>query len=268
MSSYGTRAKRRAIWQVLIGIGFSLFAVAIGGGLLYHQLTQKKPLDKTSLCPADGPLGHIVLLVDKTDPLNFTQRQAFTVTLRELVTTKVPEGHLFSIFVLGEKFEQSAQPLIELCNPGSDVGKSEFTANLKRLHQQYDERFVKPLEEVATSLVANEPANASPIFEMLQLVGINGFRKHAVNGPRRLVVMSDMLHNTPQFTMYREGVDFDVFQSTDYAKKSRADLQGVSVELHYLMNTPRLQTRRSLSFWERYFEQAGARLTDVRRLEG
>lgn len=268
MSRYGAKAKRRDTLMWVAGVALLIVTTAAVVLVVYTQVTRDPPLDKTTMCPAAGPLGHIVLLVDETDPLNFTQRQAFSVAMKELVETKVPEGHLLSIFVLGEKFEQSALPLIELCNPGSDVGKSELSANLKRLRKQYEERFVRPLEDAGKALVAEQPAKASPIFEMLQLVGINGFRKHAVKGPKRLVLVSDMLHNTPQFSMYIGTMTFEHFESTDYARRTQAELRDVSVELHYLMTTPRLQTRRNQVFWERYFERAGARLSDVRRVEG
>ena len=268
MRGYGAKAKRRDALNWVVGVALFITTFAIVAWVGYTHVYRDPPLDKTTMCPASGPRGHIVLLVDKTDPLNFTQRQAFSVAMKELVGTKVPEGHLLSIFVLGEKFEQSAVPVIELCNPGSDVGKSELSANLKRLHKQYKERFVRPLEDVAKALVAEEPAKASPVFEMLQLVGINGFRKHAVKGPKRLVVVSDMLHNTPQFSMYTGSAEFELYEATDYAKKTQAELKDVDIELHYLMTTPRLQTRRNLVFWERYFERAGARLSEVRRVEG
>ncbi len=268
MSRYGTKAKRRDTVTWVAGGALLVVTAAVIVWVIYTQVSRDPPLDKITMCPASGPRGHIVLLVDKTDPLSFTQRQAFSVSIKELVETQVPEGHLLSIFVLGEKFENSAVPLIELCNPGSDVGKSELSANLKRLRSQYEERFVRPLEDVAKALVAEEPAGASPVFEMLQLVGINGFRKHSVKGPKRLVIVSDMLHNTSQFSMYTGPADFDQYEALDYAKRSQAELKDVFVELHYLMTTPRLQTRRNLLFWERYFERAGARLSAVRRLEG
>lgn len=268
MSRYGARAKRQDKFIWFAGIILLILTAATVVFVFYTQVSRDPPLDKTTMCPASGPLGHIVLLVDRTDPLNFTQRQAFSVAMKELVETKVPEGHLLSIFLLGENFEQSALPVLELCNPGTDVGKSEFTDNLKRLRRQYEDRFVRPLEDAATALVAEEPAKASPIFEMLQLVGVNGFRKHAVNGPKRLVLVSDMLHNTGQFSMYTSLAEFEHFEATDYAKRTQAELRDVSVELHYLMTTPRLQTRRNQVFWERYFERAGARLVEVRRVEG
>lgn len=268
MSRYGLKAKRRD--AVLWGAGAILLVAtaAIVAWVVYSQVTREPPLNAVTMCPASGPFGHIVLLVDKTDPLNFTQRQAFSVAMKELVETKVPEGNLLSVFVLGDTFEKSAVPIIELCNPGSDAGKSELSANLKRLRKQYEEKFVRPLEDVAKALIADQPAKASPIFEMLQLVGINGFRKHAVGGPRRLVIVSDMLHNTPQFSMYTGPVNFETYEVSDYAKKTQADLKDVVVELHYLMTAPRLQTRRNEVFWERYFERAGARLIEVRRVEG
>ena len=268
MNRYGARAKHSDTRWLVAGAILLVVAFAFVALVAFFVIARDPPLDKTTMCPAAGPRGHIVLLVDNTDPLNFTQRQAFSVVMKELVQTKVPEGYLLSVFVLGEKFERSASPIIELCNPGSDAGKSELNNNLKRLRKQYEERFVRPLEDATKSLVADEPAKASPIFEMLQLVGINGFRKHAVNGPKRLILVSDMLHNTPEFSMYTVPADFDLFESTDYAKRTQAELRDVSVELHYLMTTPRLQTRRNLIFWERYFERAGARLTEVHRVEG
>jgi hypothetical protein len=268
MSRYGAKAKRRDTVMWVAGVALLIVTTVAVALVFYTQFSRDPPLNKATMCPATGPLGHIVLLVDKTDPLNFTQRQDFSVAMKELVETKVPEGHLLSVFVLGERFEQSALPIIELCNPGSDAGKSELSANLKRLRKQYEERFVRPLEDTTKALIADEPAKASPIFEMLQLVGINGFRKHAVKGPKRLVLVSDMLHNTPQFSMYAGPAEFELFESTDYAKRTQAELREVSVELHYLMTTPRLQTRRNQVFWERYFERAGARLTEVRRVGG
>ena len=47
-----------------------------------------------------------------------------------------------------------------------------------------------------------------------------------------------------------------------------SELRDVEVELHYLMNTPHLQTNRNLQFWIDYFNKAGARIVAVRPLEG
>ena len=80
--------------------------------------------------------------------------------------------------------------------------------------------------------------------------------------------MSDMLHNSGAFSMYRAVPDYSAFAETDYGRKTRADLRDVKVELYYLLNTPQFQTRRNLKFWEDYFDKSGARLVEVRPLEG
>lgn len=262
------RAKQQRVKQLVLGTVAIVFAVGVVGSAAYYLNQREPPLDPVTLCPSKGPAGHIVLLVDKTDPLTFTQKQAFYVVLRELVEKKTPEGYLLSVFALGEDFKQTAKPLVELCNPGDGANKSEYTANLKKLRDQYESQFIEPLMRQADDLQALKPAKVSPIFEMMQLVGINGFRKHDVKGKRRLVVMSDMLQNTPGLSMYQRPLDYAEFASSDYAKKVQADLPGVEVEIHYLMNTPQLQTKRNLKFWEDYFDKAGARVVSVRPMEG
>lgn len=268
MARLGRRARSRRTREIVFGTLALAVVLAVLAGAGYFMFDRPKGLDAQTMCPAAGPTGHIVLLVDKTDPLNFTQKQAFLGVLHELVEKRVPEGYLLSVFVLGEDVKGAAAPLAELCNPGDGSGKSELTANLKRLRAQYQDKFIEPMLRQADAMMSAAPAKTSPIFEMLQLVGINAYRRHDVKGERRLLVVSDMLHNTPRFSMYQGPADFAAFAETDYGKKARADLQGVEVELYYLMNSPRLQTKRNLAFWEDYFAQAGARIVAVRPLEG
>lgn len=268
MGQIGKRAKNRRNWQILFGILLLVLMIATLTGIGYHLISRPPSLNKNNLCPADGPSGHFVLLVDKTDALSFTQNKAFLVTLQELIEKRTPKGYLLSVFVLGEDFKKTADPLEELCNPGSGSDKSEFTANLKRLRRQYEDKFLKPLSNQTDILITKKPAQYSPIFEMIQLVGINAFRKHDIKGERRLIIMSDMLHNTPELSMYKDFVNFPSFASSGYGRKVQSDLKGVEVEIHYLINTPQLQTRRNLMFWEEYFKNAGARIVEVRSLGG
>ncbi len=269
MARRSQRELKRQRKQIFIAIFCSIIVLAIFGGFLYWTFMPKKgQIDATSLCPAEGPKGHYVLLVDKTDPLTFTQKEAFSITLREIIEKRTPEGYLLSLFVLGEDFKENAKPLVELCNPGTGTDKSELTANLKQLKKQYQERFLNPLLEKSDMLLASNPAKSSPIFEMLQLVGINAFRKHDIKGERRLIIMSDMLHNTAQFSMYKGPVDYQTFTTSDYGRKSHLELPEVEIEIHYLINTPQLQTKRNVKFWEDYFNKAGARIVAVQPLEG
>lgn len=268
MAARGRRAKQRQAKHMMFGVTGILAVIAVVVALGYFVFTRDAGPDKVTLCPSAGPRGHYVVLVDKTDPLTFTQKQAFSVFLDELVRKRVPEGYLLSVFVLGENFENTAQPLVELCNPGFGLGKSEMTNNLEWARRTYQEKFVKPALGQAEALQSAKAAKSSPVLEMLQIVAINAFRKHDVQGERRLILMSDMLHNSGGLSMYQGVPDYSTFAATPYGRKTAADLNGVKAELFYLVNNPKLQNRRLITFWENYFEKSGARLVEARPLEG
>ncbi len=267
MAQLGRRAKQRRNMQIAVISLLVLVTLAALAGGAYFMWSRPAGLD-ARMCPPSGPTGHFVLLVDTTDPLTFTQGQAYSTIVNELIEKRTPEGHLLSVFLLGEDFKSTAAPVVELCNPGTGADKSELTANTRKLRRQYEERFLRPLLDATKDMVAKKSGKASPVLEMLQLVGLNGFRKADVKGVRRLIVISDMLHNTPQFSMYRDLPEHKAFASTPYGQRTQAELRDVEVELHYLINSPKLQTRQNLSFWESYFNKAGARIVAVRPMEG
>lgn len=242
--------------------------VCVLGGVVYYMYTKPKSADKTTLCPAEGPRGHVVVLVDNTDPYSFIQQQAFIQALDSLSDDVVPEGYLLSVFSLGEDFQKNAEPVFEKCNPGTSDGKSELTTTLKRIDKRFNTSFKEPITSLEKVLIAEAPAKYSPIFEMIQLASIKGFRTRNVEGPRTLIIFSDMLPNTKEFSMFKGVPDYKSFTSTVYGEHSKTDLSGVKVEIHYLMKYPRLQTMKLLNFWEQYFEDTGARLTRVRTMEG
>jgi hypothetical protein len=268
MGRISRRAQARRTAQIISAAVIALLLLLVAGGVAYYLINRPKDLNSQTLCPAGGPTAHVALLIDTTDPMTFTQKEAFAVLMRRLVDREVPEGALLSVFALGEDFKQGARPLIEMCNPGNGTGKSELTANPRQLREQYEIRFLRPVTEQVDLLVKSQPAKSSPIFEMLQLVGINGFQKHDVPGAKRLILLSDMLHNTPNFTMYSGQLDYPAFAASDYGRKSRLQMPGVDVEIHYLINAPKLQTKRNLKFWEDYFNEAGAKVVSVKPLEG
>jgi hypothetical protein len=259
-----SRERMYFIW----GSALFVAVIACAAAAFWYQYRLSPPVDPVSLCPAPGPAGHVVLLVDKTDPLNFTQRESFQRLFEEIIAKKLAPGELLSVFVLGEDYTATARPLIELCNPGDGSDQSELTANIKRLKRQFEEKFHAPMLALANELLSQQPARSSPVLEMIQLVSINGFRKHDVRGPRRLILVSDMLNNTLGLSMYRDGYEYQTYLDSDYGRKTTVDLAGVEVELHYVLHAPALQTRRHLKFWEDHFSHAGARIVAVRPLEG
>jgi hypothetical protein len=262
-------ARRRERWNLALG-GLLLLATAavIAAAIYFFQAARQERLDAADLCPASGPRGHVILLVDRTDPMSFIQEQAFLTYLKAFGEGGVGEGELFSVFVVGEDFAAAAQPWFNMCNPGRGEDKSRWTSNPEQIRRRFESKFLAPMQRQAGQLRAAAPAKTSPILEMLQLAAIEGFRQDHASGRKKLVIVSDMLHNTPEFSLYREAADFDAFRQTPYFQKSQADLAGVEVEIFLLMNAPQRQNLRLVNFWERYFQAMGARLVHVKPVEG
>jgi hypothetical protein len=251
-----TGASRSGIGTVVI-IGAMIFIIvaSIFGSVLYLASDQK-PSDPNTLCPAKGPLGHIVLLVDKSDPMKFTQRKGFEVMYSEILRKSVGEGYLLSIYALTDDFKQTAEPIIELCNPGDGTNVSEISGAPILLRRDFEKKYIGPLMARFQDLVSEVPGKASPILEMIQLVSITSFRKRSVQGERRLIIVSDMIHHTPQLSMYQTIPEYEQFTQSDYGRRSISDLGGAKVEIRMLLNSPSVQTPALFDFWRNHIRNS------------
>lgn len=259
-----SKKKNSNLIKIIISLIF-IISVPVASGYLY--LSRQKT-DKNTLCPDSGPTGHIVILIDNTDPYNFIQRESFANALRTLAKEKIQKGELLSIYNLNETFEKNAKPIFEKCNPGTSKEESELTSNLKRVEARFNQDFYEPIQSIAFSLTSKEPSKHSPILEMLQLASINSFQKQKTSGERTLIIFSDMLHNTDEFSMFKPMPEFEEFLKTAYGQRTQTDFQNVNIHINYLMNYPKLQTRKQLHFWEKYFEKMGGKVTKVTPVEG
>lgn len=256
--------------STVLVIAISGLAIFGGLGLATYKIffDSQKSNDPKTLCPANGPLGHVVLLVDKSDPMTFTQRKDFEVLYEEIVTRVVPKGHLLSVYSLADDFEATAEPLMQLCNPGDGSDASRVDANPVQLKKTFDQKYAKPLLELSDDLITDKPGKLSPILEMVQLTGITGFRKQMVDGERRLIIVSDMIQHTPHLSMYKGAPTYEAFAETSYGKKSLADLKDVKVEFRMLLNTPTVQGEDLFNFWRQHVKHSGGRFVLYEPIKG
>ena len=246
-------ARNRQRMNLLLGSVSLLVVMGLASGAFWWWSQKKSGIDPVTLCPLSGPLGHNILLIDKTDPFNLPQKASFDLIVNDLVNKQTPPGYLLSIYILGDDFKTQTKPLVELCNPGDAKGHSELTENTKQLTRQYKERFLKPVAEQTTQLLSINSAQESPILEMIQMVNLNSIQRHNVDGPKQLIVLSDLLQNSKPLSMYREIPAYADFAKTDYAGKTRIGFAGVEVEVWLLQNTTGEKQKRLADFWQRYF---------------
>lgn len=254
----------------IFGITVSVAAILGGVGVAAYKIffDREKPNDLRTMCPSNGPLGHVVLLVDKSDPMTFTQRKDFEVLYEEVVTRIVPKGHLLSVYALADDFVATAEPLLELCNPGDGSDASRVDANPVQIKREFDQKYVMPMLELRDVLVTDKSGKASPILEMVQLTSITGFRKQMVTGERRLIIVSDMIQHTPQMSMYKGVPQYEAFAETPYGKKSLAGLKDIKVEFRMLLNTPNVQGEDLFNFWRQHVKQSGGRFVLYEPIKG
>ena len=78
---------------------------------------------------------------------------------------------------------------------------------------------------------------------------------------RRLIVVSDLLQNVPDYSHYQAKPDLEQWRDKPYAREFlQLSLLDVDVDILYLkrIDAGSLQTRGHVAFWEDYFDAVGA----------
>lgn len=270
MSVYRRRKSNTSPLMLSLGIAA---AVSIAVLCIYFGVKsyQRETYDKVTLCPSKGPNGQYVVLIDNTSPFPFTQKAALKQRLKDMVLADLPAGAVLTVFLLGEDFKHSGEPVFEKCNPGQWRGDEALTKTKKFVDKDFNEKFFKPLEAVVNKIPLDVRGKTSPIFEMLQLASINGFKHQNAEGEKHLIIFSDMAANTSEFSMYRNPqLNYKDFVRTSYYSKSVAPaLADVSVKINMMTAEPNVApfAKRS-EFWAQYFSANGADLESVDPMEG
>lgn len=177
--------------SVLAGLGLVGFFAA-------PSLLRGPPRDQETLCPKSGPVGHTLILVDKSDPWSEVQAGRLK-TLVKQVGDELPADRMLSIYVFNDVFEPGFPALVSLCNPGKTA--SELIGNPRREYVKWVEKFGRPLDEALTVLTQPGKGNQSPIVEAIGDV-VSRRENRVPSGDRKLLLVSDMLQNSGQFTVF------------------------------------------------------------------
>ena len=164
-------------------VASALAGVALVGFFAAPSLLRGPPRDQETLCPKTGPIGQTLILVDKTDPWSEVQAGRLK-TLVKQIGEDLPADRLLSIYVFNDIFEPGFPALISLCNPGRTASELIGKA-LKTLTQP-------------------SKGNQSPIIEAIGDV-VSRRENRVAEGDRKLVLVSDMLQNSSQFTVFGNG---------------------------------------------------------------
>lgn len=241
-----------------------VFLASTFGAMAYIQATDDSHLvDVKSLCHKKSPLaGHIVVVVDKTDHLTDGQIQ-FIRQVIDGIKDHLNPNELLSIGLITADMDRytTLTPIFSKCSPGSGDQASFLNKNPRRLQTRFDQQFAEPLRVSLDRLKKEEEYPTSPILETIQAISeLPGFTDATV--PTRFIIISDMLHNTVQFSQYSQKTfTFDVFKKTEYYRSLQTRFGNTTGEIIYLVNPQSevYQTHAHQKFWKDLLVDMGVR---------
>jgi len=182
-------------WAIVASV---LAGLTLTGFFAAPKLLGGPPRDAETLCPRTGPVGHTLILVDKSDPWSAVQADRLKKLVKQ-VGVGLATDSLLSVYVFNDAFEPNFPPLIALCNPGRTA--SELIGNPRRDYVRWAEKFGRPLDEALAVLAQPAKGNLSPVVEAIGDV-LSRRENRVASGERSLILVSDMLQNSAQFSFF------------------------------------------------------------------
>lgn len=236
------REKNKALGWALGTVGACIL-ISITGVYSYQNLA-KRDVDPSTGCPKDHYDTITAVLVDLTDPISPVQAAALKNTLIK-VRDAIPKFGRLEIYPLEPTTRSAIEPIFSGCSPGSgrDV-VSGWSGNSELADRRWKIMFADRVDHVIEELQNIPPREGSPILEGLQSVAVTALGAPlALSAPdKRILIVSDMIHHTPEFSMYQGAPSFDQFKNGQYYRRVRASLREAKVEVSLIVR----ETRRDV----------------------
>lgn len=244
--------------------------VFIGLAIFRYQLQQKQVLvDPETLCPIATPSPKYVALVfDKSDVYNTVQQQFLKRFFTEFKSQLVA-GTKISIYVIDEN-KQDLAPSFVICAPRTGQDANALYENPLHIRQRWQQKFEQPLDKIIDGFMQAGKADYSPIMEALQKVALSAFPVADTAVEKQIILVSDMLQHTPEWSHYRGQMDFSKLQKTAYYQRVNTDLLNAEVNILYVRREglEHLQNKRHAFFWADYIASIGGRVTLIEKIDG
>lgn len=256
-------------------------AVAIGSGVawFYHEsrdaLVDLRPDD---LCPKDPqrPPAMFAVLIDQTDSLGKLTQEAISNAVLGLLKSEL-ESEANAAKVRHAKVEVwtftnaganvtavgdvkvATGRAMAICNPGSPGQWDHLYRNVGTVRRQHT-RFYDELSKTIVRSLSFPEAQQSPVIEALYAMGVQVFGKPELSASRkRLIVVSDLLQNTRNMSMFGSIPKYEAWAKTPQAQRALPNLRDVEVTALVLPGArPDVQGGDFISFWIALLKGSGA----------
>jgi len=227
-------------------------------------------LDEETLCPVEGGSPKYVALVfDKSDTYNKVQ-QHFLRRYFSQFKAELAAGTRISIYVIDNQQNKEIQPDFIVCAPRTGLDANAFYENPKRIQQRWQSQFEQPLDRAIDGFMQAGQSDFSPIMEVFQIISLSAFPSGNNAAEKQIILISDMLQHTSEWSHYRAELDFKTLQKTNYYQRINTDLQNAEVNILYVRRDglEQLQNKRHAFFWADFIESIGGRVTLIEKIDG
>ena len=243
--------------------------VLSAGAYVYTTAERPPALDRSSLCPVDGPRSATVVLLDSTDDIPEIARREIKTVLVDRAET-LPIRALLEIRLLDPQVA-GGRPIFARCNPGDGSGLSEYTANPALARKRWMDGFREPLEAALQSGLHPSPGKTSPIMETVQRIAVERFTGRAAQEiPKSLILISDMLEHEPDYSQYSGDLSYDRYKASRAYRKFRTNLYGAEVTIYYIQRQSArpINSAEHIRFWAEWIRDNNGRFKAAARLQG
>lgn len=241
---------------ILLGITLLVAAVGLLGGMAYLRITvSPEKLDVDTLCPDTGPKAQMAILLDMTDPVSASQLSAARSLIEREIDRASP-GTRISLALVSPDPSVQGRVQLSRCKPRTGQDADELYENPAMIAARYRDGFVAPLDQALRGLLSAKGSDTSPIMESIQafISDAPGFR--VFEGPRKLVIFSDLMQHGELMSFYRGQTWRDLEKSGATARFAHS-LTGAEVVILRIPR-PNAPTADVDDFWSRYFDVQGA----------
>jgi len=235
----------------------------IGVGYLLFLRAEAPQIDGETLCPVDGPVAHLGILVDTTGPLSLTQLQSARQRIEGAIEA-AEVGTRISFSTVNPDGEIRSVAFFSMCKPAAGEDANMLYENPRLVQEQFLADFAMPVSEALDNLLRVPEAESSPIMESAQEFAamIPGFASDDM--PRDLLLVSDLMQHSETFSFFRGG-DWESFAASGGPSRFGESFNGATV---HVLRIPRMSDRAAVidDFWVRYFDAQGFDEVRVERI--
>ncbi|SLN20841.1 hypothetical protein PSM7751_00711 [Pseudooceanicola marinus] len=262
------RSAQRGVTGTVLAVGVAILVLSgIGAAFWWSdQESRARALDTETLCPeATGPVAMTAILLDLTDPMSPAQHAQLLARIEQEISDAA-RGTQFTLGVVSEDSTRwGATP--PLCKPQDAASANRLTQNEKLIAKRYESRFHEPLQSRLLDMVSATGANRSPIMESLQALVADTPGFVTFEGPRRIILVTDLLQHSDALSFYRGGT-WDSFRASPAFQRLGRTLDGAEIRIYQVPRPAEGVKDPAVleDFWIRYFERQGAHVPVVNRL--